>query len=130
MKIYHQRGINNMISEENLARLIADILYHAPNKCLSLQEIYIKVQNNPNCEIPADGYDPIPYGPEYYKLKGTKWKEFPEEQLKSIVSTEPKWKNEVRMSKRRLNDWGWLEKNCKRGVWCLSAKGQEEISNY
>lgn len=119
-----------MISEKSLAYFIADILNQCPTKCLSLKEIYRRVEQDWEIPIPIEWYKAIPYGDAYNRVKKTNWRGLPEEQLKSKVPTEPKWKNEVRWVKQRLKDWGWLEENGKRGIWCLSVKGQEAISNY
>lgn len=117
-------------TEKTLADFIADILNQSPTKCLSLEEIYFKVEQR--WEIPQEWYKPIPYGNAFNELKrkGMNSKIISDESLESIVPTEPKWKNEVRMARRRLMDRGWLEKNGKRGVWCLNQKGQEGIDNY
>lgn len=113
-----------MNSEIRLAYFIADILNQSPTKCLTLRKIYDVVKQR--WEIPKEWYEPIPYGQAYDELKR---KGLNKRNL-SGISTEPKWKNEVRMAKRRLRAWEWLEENGIRGTWCLNAKGQEDIYNY
>ncbi|MCX9024842.1 MAG: hypothetical protein OIN85_01955 [Candidatus Methanoperedens sp.] len=117
-------------TEKTLADFIADILNQSPTKCLSIEEIYFKVEQR--WEIPQEWHKPIPHGSAFNKLnsKGLNWKTLSDESLKSIVPTELKWKNEVRRARQRLMDRGWLEENGKRGVWCLNQNGQEGIDNY
>lgn len=123
-------GDKRINTEKTLADFIADILNQSLTKCLSIEEIYFKVEQR--WGIPQEWHKPIPYGNAFNELKrkGLNRKTLSDEQLKSIVPTEPKWKNEVRRARQRLMDRGWLEKNGKRGVWCLNQKGQEGIYNY
>lgn len=119
-----------MNSEKYLAYFIADILNQSPTKCLHTEQIYDIVEQR--WEIPPKWNKLIPWGQAYNKLKklGLNWTDISEDELKSKVPTELKWKNEVRQSRRILNRWGWLEENNKRGIWCLNSKGQEDIFNY
>ncbi len=115
-----------MNKEDNLALFIAYLLLPHENG-LSLGAIYKEVERR--WEIPSDWHKQIPLGKAYTELKKMhlNWKNITSEHLQSLVNTEPKWKNEVRQTKRKLIKKGWLEKGSQwRGQWCLNNKGRYE----
>ena len=76
--------------------------------------------------IPSEMHVPIPRGEAYAELarEGVNWRELSHDSLRSEWNTEPKWKNEIRFARDRLNKRLFLDATARKGLWRLSQAGQ------
>ena len=82
--------------------------------------------------FPEAWYRQIPKGNGYDTLKEMgydDWRDIPQEKLVELVRTEPQWQNELRWSRKKLNDEGYLDASAPRAVWRLTPAGLKAARN-